>query len=547
MSRAVVSTRMQHCSPAWAKLGVALAVALTLTMAWRFDFLVDDAFITFRYARHLSEGHGLVWNLGEKPPVEGFSNFLWVVLCALFESVGLAPEVGSRVVSVVSASWLTMLVARAVARRSAGSSEAAPGAALMFAALPPIATWATGGLETMSFATCVFGAFEALARPRHQASPLAAAVYAALAVLLRADGFVWTSIALASAALARANDARQERASAGSLPEALKPVAPAALAVLLATAAYVAWRLHYFGEWGPNTARVKVRIGMLALERGSLYVASLLLAVLSVPWALAGALWALRRDSTGLAAPALLFTAGASSYLALVGGDWMMMHRMLTPVLPFVALGFAAHLVRLRSPLARAASVASAIVLGLLPSFDVHPLPRSMRELAHFRWSQDYRTEYDVWRKGVVDIREWIAIGKALALHTQPGESMMLGNIGALGYYPENLIVYDTQGLTNKAPLVPASREGRSTAGHDFIVSPDVLEALQPTYWAGGRLVPSSDPFAPLPDSLSTVDAEGRKRPNEKGLERFDFVVAPLPNGAEFGENRSLLLLKYRR
>lgn len=37
-------------------------------------FLTDDAFISFRYARNLLEGHGLVFNPGEY--VEGYSNFL---------------------------------------------------------------------------------------------------------------------------------------------------------------------------------------------------------------------------------------------------------------------------------------------------------------------------------------------------------------------------------------------------------------------------------------------------------------------------------------
>ena len=43
-------------------------------VAW---FLCDDAFISFRYARNLLEGHGLVFNPGEY--VEGYSNFLWTL------------------------------------------------------------------------------------------------------------------------------------------------------------------------------------------------------------------------------------------------------------------------------------------------------------------------------------------------------------------------------------------------------------------------------------------------------------------------------------
>src|SRR2546426_6673593 len=52
-------------------------------------FLGDDSFISFRYARHLAEGHGLVWNPGDR--VEGYTNFLWVVLMAGGVRVRLEP------------------------------------------------------------------------------------------------------------------------------------------------------------------------------------------------------------------------------------------------------------------------------------------------------------------------------------------------------------------------------------------------------------------------------------------------------------------------
>ena len=54
---------------------------LFVAHAWYLRCVAEDAFITFRFAENLALGHGFVWNIGE-PPVEGFTNFLWVVLCA---------------------------------------------------------------------------------------------------------------------------------------------------------------------------------------------------------------------------------------------------------------------------------------------------------------------------------------------------------------------------------------------------------------------------------------------------------------------------------
>lgn len=526
--------------------GVALGLLLTAVLAWRFDFLVDDAFITFRYARHLAEGHGLVWNLGEQPPVEGFSNFLWVVACAVFEGLGVSPLVGSRLCSAACALALTWLVARAVREHTSEDSHAATWTALAFAALPPIGVWATGGLETMPFALSVFGCFAALTRPGAdgalaQTRPwLAAGAWAAAGVLLRADGLVWIGCALVAAAAHR-----RARRTSSSEPW-LAPVARTALCACVVAGAYVLWRHSYFEEWAPNTARVKVHLGPQALERGAKYVGSLALSVLSVPLALGGALYVLRRDSTALASPALVFFALGAAYVALVGGDWMMMHRMLVPALPFVALGFAAWINSLRSARARSAAGLAAITLGLLPGFDLHLAPRALRESCHFRWGQEYRTEYEVWRKGVVDIAEWIDIGRALALHTLPGESMVLGNIGAFGYFPENLVVYDTHGLTNKAPLQPSDPDRRGMPGHDFKVDMGAFAALSPTY-LNARIVPERDPYAVIPQGWREIDANGLVQPNAGALERFEFLLRPLPASEGFEPGTALLLIRNRR
>ena len=68
--------------PSAARVGAALAVALVpfALLVWRFDFVCDDAYITFRYARNFAEGRGLVYNPGER--IEGYTNFAWTVMVA---------------------------------------------------------------------------------------------------------------------------------------------------------------------------------------------------------------------------------------------------------------------------------------------------------------------------------------------------------------------------------------------------------------------------------------------------------------------------------
>ncbi len=52
-----------------------------LFLAYFFGTFPEDAYINFRYAQHLAEGHGPVWNTSGNP-VEGYTSFLWIVLLA---------------------------------------------------------------------------------------------------------------------------------------------------------------------------------------------------------------------------------------------------------------------------------------------------------------------------------------------------------------------------------------------------------------------------------------------------------------------------------
>lgn len=74
-------------------IAVGLLAVLTLVFfivnVQQYCFLGDDAYISFRYALHLYQGHGLVWNPGER--VEGYTNFLWVIIMALGMAVKI-PE-----------------------------------------------------------------------------------------------------------------------------------------------------------------------------------------------------------------------------------------------------------------------------------------------------------------------------------------------------------------------------------------------------------------------------------------------------------------------
>ncbi len=75
--------------PWWAAIGGVLALHLQLAVSsyW----VAEDAYITFRYSRNLISGHGLRFNPGDVEAVEGYSNFLWLLIAAIPEIFGWYP------------------------------------------------------------------------------------------------------------------------------------------------------------------------------------------------------------------------------------------------------------------------------------------------------------------------------------------------------------------------------------------------------------------------------------------------------------------------
>ena len=111
--------------------------------------LFDDAMISMRYARNLAEGHGLVFNPGER--VEGYTNFLWVLLAAVAIKLGLDPLLTTRIVGVACALAVMFFCTRFVARSTSSSPILILLVPLLLAANSAFALWSQAGLETMLF------------------------------------------------------------------------------------------------------------------------------------------------------------------------------------------------------------------------------------------------------------------------------------------------------------------------------------------------------------------------------------------------------------
>ena len=293
------------------------------------NFISDDAFISFRYVKNFLNGHGLVFNPGER--VEGYTNFLWVVILAI--SQYLLPAISllriSQVLGVlIGAATVCMIVAFS-SKQQPLRSFAWVGAALLSAHTGFVA-WATGGLEGSLFAFLAFAGAWAhvhyvVRRDRWWLAPL----LFALTTMTRPDGCLFFAVT-------GIHFFFFERGRTGRW---FNPRLFLWLAVFLAVyAPYFGWRYSYYGYLLPNTFYAKTTgIHLAVYERGVRY------------------LWEYFRDY-GLFLPFLYVfllirqrswiwegyfscqTVVYLGYIVSVGGDGLAFSRFVSYIAPFLCL-----------------------------------------------------------------------------------------------------------------------------------------------------------------------------------------------------------------
>jgi len=401
----------------------------------RYFPLLDDAMVSMRYARHLVQGHGLVWNVGE-PPLEGFTNPLWTLVMAAVhllplpqhrytlavQVLGAAILLGLLVTVFRLASWLGQNAEPATTRPNAKPvTSATPIAAMLLAGFYwPLLYWTLEGMEVGLLALIVTLAAAALITGKRPAVTYA---------LLGAGTFVRTDfvVVLLACAVAGAalDDPRRRRA------HLTLGLAVGIAAVTLQTTA----RLLYFHDPLPNTYYLKLTGYPTALRvaRGAWVLLTTIMRSNGLLLFLPAAAIALERGAARRRQLLLLtpFFAQAA-YSVWVGGDaWegtIPCNRYLavgTPLLFVAATRPIARLAawldpRTRLGAAPALAVAVAVVLAIAPGrtlLFVDPLP-------------------------YIDKGRDLTV-RALAARqlTRPAGSVAATGVGTIGYYSERRIV----------------------------------------------------------------------------------------------------------
>ena len=171
----------------WMILGVAGVVLLWHSL--RYNFVTDDAYISFVYSRNFAEHGELAFNYPDAAPVEGYTNFSWTVLLGLILKLGITPEVSSRVLGTLCALGTLAVAMKTMERAFGNRSLWTVMPSVLLACSSGFACWTSGGLETQLFTLLFVGAIDAVvAAVEHPRALRRAAICLALAAMTRPEG-----------------------------------------------------------------------------------------------------------------------------------------------------------------------------------------------------------------------------------------------------------------------------------------------------------------------------------------------------------------------
>ena len=440
--------------------GVILAMGMALGLTVVTWFVCDDAFIGFRYAKHMAQGHGLRFNLGSAPPVEGFSHLLWVLIAAGVEGLGARSPDVMPWLSVLSAAGVMWAIDGHLMRRNV-PDELRVWAAFATGLNAVFVVWGTSGLATMPHVLLCVLLFRAV--QEHWSWRATAVVLLALC-LIRTEGPFWALLILLGS---------------GWTVVPPRRVAAGVMWVLAIGGMLTLWRWSAFGSVMANTVTAKVDLSAASLERGLAYVALWAL-TMGAPLLLGGVAILKRVAGKGL----WIWVLGGLLFSVVSGGDYMPFFRFLLVVWPpFVLLGVNATL---DMPTGRRRALfAFTVGLGLLPLVEVHVVPARLLNALHQvvgSKTAAFTSQRQLLDKERQKLPRRTARARAVAAVTTPGDRLLAKGVGVLGYETE-LVILDRYGLVSREVAMHDAAPSLRAPGHDRLVSRSFFWEMEPDWW----------------------------------------------------------------
>lgn len=447
-----------------------LLITITILLVWE-PFLVDDAYISFRYADRLAAGEGFSWNINE-PAIEGYSNPLFVFLLTLFSLLGFSldqPAFYLNGLFLIGTAFIIYWFARITFKNDLlGFSLATAfmiSSNILLSGLMGLETSLYGFLITL--ALCCYIVYK---RPNHFICILRVILLFFISIT-RFEGFLLAILIYAAFFIIHYKEYKTEN-------KLILLYAEGGILLFLIGMIFL-FRFIIFEEWIPLTVYAKGSgvSHLIKLEFATLYEKYLLPGfsyiidffkqethLLFAATILTGATFVKPRLDDRTLIPLLGLVYGLSVIL-LNAGDWMKGYRLLTPFAGLLIIGMLKSLSNLQFN-AKQTAIAAAIFMLFYPILTkyegmeaLHLGDFSLNKYTHHRWNE---------------IGEWmgrISTEEDLALIEQ---------IGRIGYYGSTLNIVDFQGLVNKHVAIhgeKGSMFGKRMDDYCYSLYPSFIES----------------------------------------------------------------------
>lgn len=471
---------------------LSFVIAKSISKSY-FNNVVDDSLISMQYAKNVAHGNGVVFNVGER--VEGYTNFLWVIVmaaiyraCELIHTPFLPVIINTSILLSVVDMALVYLIGRKLWKDRLLPMLVTAGLLLVDNGYQ---MWAAMALESHLLALCFLTSVAILLyRPRRW--PLMLGLALTCVQMTRPDGALFSVMLIGSELLELLLDARKTTAET----ERRAAVAARARELGLASAVwlgtfgvYFAWRYSYYGFLHPNTYYFKVGVAKMdAWARGIAYVRAFVEE--RAYWPIF-AIFAARWFRTPILRALVVYLIGHVVYQMYVGGDFYAGHRFFIGQIPLFAIligqvfygvqerigvwiqaAFALKAPPPQALLTIVLTMAAGIVMYEERQIGTYrgPLVEEVK-----RWGAERNTNRD--------FLYW------LHDHKPAGASLATGDIGSAGFFGDFIRVIDLYGVID---TVIAHRDvknfGKGQAGHEKRANVEETLAKKPTFIKIGYL-----------------------------------------------------------
>jgi arabinofuranosyltransferase len=304
------------------------------------QFMQDDAFTSLRYAKNFADGKGLVFNEGER--VEGYTNFLWVMLLSGFYPIkklglpGFELSVFAQVLSTffgVVTIWLTFFLSKEFNKdepENIFSEIKSLVPAFLIGCSGPMVYWSVSGMETSLFVSLTLLSFLIFLKRREKENlGRWFVIISLLNSLLRPEGMIFCVLLYFCMFI--------EDLSHGTKNVFNKSILVEISVLFILVAFYIIFRILYYGYPLPNTFYAKTEFTVQFLSRGWKYF---------YDFAKSNLFYGIF-----LFLPFILFSEKKSRYniwfgfyivfvwiflVVIIGGDVLPVYRFFLPILPII-------------------------------------------------------------------------------------------------------------------------------------------------------------------------------------------------------------------